>query len=198
MIDAALLRTLDEARIGARQGAPVRFGVEGYSERELDSIERKWGFRFPPDLRTLLRNMRDDAGVFMDWRGPDDQIQERLDWPRTGLAFDIEHNAFWLTMWDPKPPGLEQRIAVLERDFATWPRLIPIYGHRYIPAEPCEQGNPVFSVYQADIIYYGNDLADYLLSEFRIEPPPGFVRRPNEQVRYIRIWGDLVDGGLGL
>jgi hypothetical protein len=198
VIDAALLRTLDEARVGARKGAPVRFGADGYSERELDDIEHKWGFRFPPDLRFLLRNMQDEGGVFMDWRAPDDRIRDRLDWPREGLAFDVEKNAFWLTIWDPRPNGLEQRLAVLNREYATWPRLIPIYGHRYMSAEPHAEGNPVLSVYQSDIIYYGNDLADYLLSEFHIEPPPGFVRRPNDQIRHIRIWSDLVDGGWGL
>jgi hypothetical protein len=44
--------------------------------------------------------------------------------------------------------------------------LIPICSHRYIPAAPHEAGNPVFSVHQTDIIYYGADLMDYLQNEF--------------------------------
>jgi hypothetical protein len=35
-----------------------------------------------------------------------------------------------------------------------------------IPDDPHLEGNPVFSVHQADIIYYGHDLEDYLRHEF--------------------------------
>lgn len=49
---------------------------------------------------------------------------------------------------------------------AAAPRLLPIYSHRYLLAEPCRAGNPVFSVYQSDIIVYGTDLRTYLLHEF--------------------------------
>lgn len=43
--------------------------------------------------------------------------------------------------------------------------LIPVCGHRYLPAEPCSAGNPVLSVYQMDIIVYGRDLAAYFAAE---------------------------------
>jgi len=33
------------------------------------------------------------------------------------------------------------------------------------------QSNPVLSIAGADIIYYGNDLADYLSHEFRVPRP---------------------------
>jgi hypothetical protein len=63
-------------------------------------------------------------------------------------------------------------------------KLIPIYGHRMMPDEPHLPGNPVFSVYQTDIIYYGYDLADYLRHEFHL---PGREPWP-ERVRAIRFW----------
>ena len=44
MIDKVLLDLLDRARIGATKGAPVRFGVEGRSERELSDIEGKYSY----------------------------------------------------------------------------------------------------------------------------------------------------------
>ncbi len=46
------------------------------------------------------------------------------------------------------------------------PKLIPIYSHRYIPSSLNEIGNPVYSVHQTDIIYYGKDLWDYFNIEF--------------------------------
>ena len=67
---------------------------------------------------------------------------------------------------------------------AAAPRLIPIYGHRMMPDEPQEPGNPVFSVHQTDIIHYGFDLADYLRHEFGL---PGREPWP-ERVRPIRFW----------
>lgn len=53
-----------------------------------------------------------------------------------------------------------------------------------MPDRPHESGNPVFSVYQTDIIYYGFDLDDYLRHEFDL---PG--RKPwPEKVREIEFW----------
>ena len=46
---------------------------------------------------------------------------------------------------------------------AQAPTLIPIYGHRYLPAGNGTHGHPVLSVYQTDIIFYGTDLADYMV-----------------------------------
>jgi hypothetical protein len=74
------------------------------------------------------------------------------------LAFDIENNGFWNQEWGEKPSGLEVALATAKRCFAAAPKLIPLYSHRYLPAEPVSAGNPVLSVYQADIIYYGRDL----------------------------------------
>jgi hypothetical protein len=47
------------------------------------------------------------------------------------------------------------------------PALVPVYKHRYLPTMPSESGNPVLSVVQTDIIYYGNDLLDWFDYEFR-------------------------------
>lgn len=44
--------------------------------------------------------------------------------------------------------------------------MIPIYGHRYLPAGRGTHGHPVLSIYQTDIIVYGTDLADYINNDF--------------------------------
>lgn len=53
-------------------------------------------------------------------------------------------------------------------------------------------GNPVFSIVQTDIIYYGTDLADYLHAEF------GVPRRAwaATDARVIRFWSDFVSNDL--
>ena len=44
--------------------------------------------------------------------------------------------------------------------------MIPVFGHRYLPAGRGTCGHPVLSIYQSDIIVYGTDLADYITCEF--------------------------------
>lgn len=64
---------------------------------------------------------------------------------------------------------------------------MPIYGHRYLPTVPSMGGNPVLSVYQTDIIYYGNDLLDWFSYEFQRS---SVEREP----RRVRFWSWFVDG----
>lgn len=78
------------------------------------------------------------------------------------------------------------------------PRLIPVYGHRYLLAEPCVADNPVFSIWQSDIIVYGKDLRNYFLVEFanllslnsRVDSAE--VDEPTmNKVQGIPFWGEL-------
>lgn len=147
--------------------AGVRF-APGLSAEELALAEERFAFRFPSDLREFLRIGLPVSHPWVDWRGErESSIRERLKWPLDGICFDIEQNAFWLAEWGPRPKRMELASDIARRAVANAPTLIPICGHRYIPAEPPEAGNPVFSVYQTDIILYGSDLLDYLQNEFK-------------------------------
>jgi len=64
-----------------------------------------------------------------------------------------------------------------------------VYFHRYIPARPHLSGNPVLSVYQTDIIYYGNDLTDYFRNEFQVPLPEETTNTP----RLIEFWTEIID-----
>ncbi len=132
----------------------------------------------------------------MHWaETPDAAIVDRLKWPFEGFCFDIEHAELWRPEWGPKPDLLADRIAVFETVYNAPPKLIPIYGHRYISAEPPEAGNPVFSVYQSDIITYGTDLWDYLMVEFAPRPPSEHPSQKQTEApaRKIRFWSDWVE-----
>ena len=141
--------------------------MSGYSDRELDDIRQRWKIRFPPDLMDIYRKRRsvlpkDD----FDWiRTPRHQIQSMMDWPLEGMLFDVENNVFWLKEWGEKPKSKSAREEIVRAALAAAPKLIPVHGHRYIPETPHARGNPVFSVHQTDIIYYGANLADYILHE---------------------------------
>jgi hypothetical protein len=80
---------------------------------------------------------------------------------------------------------------IARKDFETWPKLLPISGHRFLAAEPCRPGNPVFSIMQTDIIYYGADLAHYLVNEF-IDHDYALHTNPQE-IQKIRIWSYLAE-----
>jgi hypothetical protein len=77
---------------------------------------------------------------------------------------------------------------VLAKVVSDAPKLIPLVSHRDLPEEPNEAGNPVFSVYQSDVICYGRHLVDYFEREFvdpRLPLPQSF--------KHVRFWSDLVE-----
>ena len=139
----------------------------GLTPDEFAGIEREYSFRFPPDLRAFLGYALPVSKGWPDWRREShSEIMKRLEWPIESMCFDIEQNSFWFESWGPRPAALADAYAVAHAAVAAAPRLIPVCGHRFLPDRPCELGNPVFSVYQTDIIYYGKDLLDYFCNEF--------------------------------
>jgi hypothetical protein len=171
----------------AETGPPPPPWAAGYTAAELDAAQERYDLAFPPDLIALLREQRPTQGY--DWRTDDAAIREMLRRPLDGLLFDVEHNVLWLPEWGERPPTPQARAEVVAQAVARAPKLIPIFGHRYLPAEPHEAGNPVFSVVQSDIIYYGVDLADYFEREF------GDPRRPLPRpAKRIAFWSDFAEG----
>ena len=150
----------------------VRF-EPGLTDLEVGAVEDRFGFRFPTDLRSFLQTALPTGPRFPDWRTPSSSaLVDQLAWPFEGIAFDIEKSAFWWEPWGPRPAALPDAIAVAKAAVDCAPRLIPVFGHRYLPAEPDLAGNPVFSVYQTDIIHYGVDLERYLLCELPASTTP--------------------------
>jgi hypothetical protein len=88
------------------------------------------------------------------------------DWPIEGALFDVENNDLWLPAWGQRPSGTGEALDTARRHLTRAPKMIPVYGHRYLPAGRGTHGHPVLSIYQTDIIVYGIDLADYIDHEF--------------------------------
>ena len=149
-----------------KQGIKIR---KGLSDSEFNDIEKTFEFCFPPDLKAFLSIGLPVSKGWVNWRGDSRKsIQERLDWPYDGMCFDIEHDGFWMSDWGDKPESLTECFEVARQAILAVPRLIPVFLHRYIPDSPAEEGNPIFSVYQTDIIYYGSSLGNYLDNEFKL------------------------------
>ncbi|HTA84103.1 MAG TPA: hypothetical protein VK783_14260 [Bacteroidia bacterium] len=107
------------------------------------------------------------------------------------MEFDIRSNDLWLKSWGDKPSSLDSCVEIAHSYFNSLVKLIPIYNHRYIPETPSQAGNPIFSVYQMDIIYYGYDLASYFANEFKFLLPASI--KTVEQPRSIPFWTKWVE-----
>lgn len=165
--------------------------TRGLSDRELVRIEEEHSFRFPPDLRAFLGYALPVSPGWVDWRAVDDtELRRRLDWPFEGICFDIEHADFWLAGWGERPGTLAECFEIARQRVSAAPALIPIVGHRYLPARPDVAGNPVLSVHQTDIICYGADLEEFFANEL----PEAFGRTGfgiSREPRWIELWSEL-------
>jgi hypothetical protein len=121
----------------------------GLSDSEVEAVQDRFGFHFPPDLRAFLQTALPVGERFPNWRsGNVTSLRKWLDLPLAGVCFDVEHNAFWLQDWGPRPASLDEALSICQALVANAPRLIPIYSHRFMPDEPRDAGNPVFSVHR--------------------------------------------------
>jgi hypothetical protein len=168
----------------------------GLSSAELSAAERVVGAPFPPDLADFLQVALPAGEQYPNWRALETpEIAQALAWPFDGIAFDIEHNAFWWPAWGERPTQLIHALAVAQRHVVAAPRLIPVFSHRYLPALPREAGNPVFSVHQTDVIYYGGNLSDYWAREFR-KVTSSEISMP--EPRRVPFWSELVQANNAL
>jgi hypothetical protein len=186
-----------KAVIAALEQKNVTFEI-GLAPGELAHTERLYGFLFPPDLREFLSLALPVSDDFPNWRTGQIKrgigtrlITELLDWPARGMCFDVENDGFWMRDWGPKPHDLREAFEVARRMVKLAPPLIPVFSHRFLPAEPSTEGNPVLSVYQTDIVYYGINMASYFANEFKFQP----LEQANEtdSPRRIRFWSDIID-----
>ncbi|MGW4894024.1 hypothetical protein ACWEQL_17400 [Kitasatospora sp. NPDC004240] len=180
---AGELQALLDAEIGPGLGAA-----------ELDAVEARFGFRFSADHRVFLSaGLPHGSRSWPDWRhGDPDDLRARLAWPVEGVLFDVGHNGFWYPGWGPEPAERADRLRIAEAALVNVPQLVPVHGHRYLPAaDGAEdfQGHPVLSVHQTDIISYGDDLADHVRTEFTVRSATG--SRPRATVGF---WSYIVEG----
>ncbi|PWW04894.1 hypothetical protein DFQ01_106179 [Paenibacillus cellulosilyticus] len=175
------------------KAAGARF-THGLSPNEFDQIEHRYGFQFPPDYKEFLSIAMPISDKFINWRDNSEhniaQIHSRMNWCLEGLLLDVEQNKFWYYEWGSKPSNVEEAKAKCEAEYHKAPKLIPIYAHRYIPETPAEAGNPILSVYQTDIIYYGENLYAYLMVEFGLK---SYDEIDYDSIKPIRFWSDIMD-----
>jgi hypothetical protein len=177
----------------------------GLTDAEFERIEQEFGFQFADDHRAFLAaglpvNTRPEPrepGVvythpepWPDWRSDDcDKLRGLLAWPSEGVLFDVENNGFWYEGWGRRPTDMTATVATATQMLTQAPTMVPVYGHRYLPARRGIVGHPVLSMWQTDIICYGLDLADYIDREFGRKGPGDDPWEPEATIEF---WRDLV------
>jgi hypothetical protein len=171
--------------------------VDGLTDEETHKLQDAFTITFPPDLKLFLQLALPISDRFVDWRGAlvsnesKQKLWYKLDQPLEGILFDVANNKFWLKNWGDMPDMYAEKEEIVKQNFINYPKLVPIYSHRYIPSEPIEFDNPIFSVYQTDVIYYGYNIADYFAKEFHFELPANF-NPPTSPIKDIPFWSDLI------
>jgi len=174
--------------IDALRSAGVRL-EPGLTGQEVETLEREFGFTFGPEHAELLGLALPIGPSWPDWRrGDPEELRGRLEWPIEGVIFDVRSNAFWPVSWGERPSVAAEAERVAREELAAVPRLVPFYGHRCLAADPRYAPSPVFSVHQTDVIYYGDNLVDYVAHEFG-----GASLQPSERTR-VPFWSELAEG----
>jgi len=173
-------------RPGVRDGVALEPGL---TEPEFAAVEERFGFEFADDHRALLAEVLPAGPSWPDWRNGDElELRRSAAWPVDGVLFDVQNNCFWHESWGERPSGDDAAVEQAKAHLAIVPRMIPVYSHRCLPAGRGSFGNPVLSMYQTDIIYYGFDLLDYVAHEFYVRDPD----RPWRHPKPIPFWSDLL------
>lgn len=142
------------------QNYQVQAGMKwnsGLDEAALQEFEQQIGFPFPEILRNYYRvmngtdlpeiNTHSDSGHpftyyhrFYSWPNDVERIQEYIRWICEAREID--------------PAALVQK---------KISRILPVAGHRFLMIDI--PGNPVLSMYGADIVFWANDLCALLLED---------------------------------
>ena len=101
---------------------------------------------------------------------------------------ELAGEADWNGDWGEMPASSGDIADFIRKKADAAPRLIPIYGHRYMPAAAVENP-PVFSICGLDVIIYGSDLETYFQAEFGGKSVEAMDLK---RLPHIPFWSDLL------
>ena len=160
-------------------------------DKEIYEIEKRYNITFPKVVKDLYQKVLPISKGFYNWR--DDDVENVLNIKKIMLkpVFEIIEDTKeinWCEKWGEELNDAGKRDNFIKSMVLEAPKLIPIYYHRYMAAVECEK-NPVFSIMGADVICYGKDLFNYLMTEFKMME---FKVIMNDEISYIPFWSDLL------
>lgn len=126
---------------------------------------------------------------WFDWRrGTREQVKACFDWPVEGILWDVQHNEFWPKVWGRKPFRASALEPAARKHLVAVPKLVPLFGHRFMAAGTQGGGAPVFTVVQADVTCFGENLVDYVAHE-----TGSSKRYHSDPHRHIEFWSPLAE-----
>ncbi|XP_010266969.1 PREDICTED: uncharacterized protein LOC104604364 [Nelumbo nucifera] len=173
--------------------------TDGLTDYEFSSVEASFGFTFPPDLRSIIREGLPVGPGFPNWRSSSfQQLQILINLPNLGICKEISKGTFWCRSWGDEPDNPDEALALAKQLMEKAPVLVPIYRNYYIPSTPSLAGNPVFFIQDGHFRYSGFDVAGFFqqvefrpLNSSKVEAPAWAAKA----ARWIAFWSDLVENG---
>jgi len=162
---------------------------QGLSAEEIDKIEEIYDIEFPYELKDMYMKSLPISEGFYKWRDFSAQNIEYIKYVITSPKQWIEEHTEdvnWSYHWEEEPVDPKERIKRIQEKVRLSPKLIPIWGHRYMTSGRIEQ-KPVFSVHGSDIIYYGENLDKYLKIEFLGKPHNILFNR----IKEVPFWSEV-------
>lgn len=163
----------------------------GLANDEIKKIELMYNLKFPSDLVKLYSMFVPVGEGYYNWRDFSStniiKIKDKIDSPFVGIKKHLSQIS-WNEAWGIEPESEFERSKYISLILDRLPRLIPIYKHRYM-ATQYESGNPVFLIYDLDVICYGKNLEQYFEIELKYKKQ-SFMDYSN--VKKIEFWSDLL------
>lgn len=156
---------MESIRLLKQQGIEFEMGL---TVEEISKIEEIYAIKFPKCLKEFLMMAMPISNGFYNWRNFNLDnvmfIKEIINRPIEDVD-ELAEEVYWCDEWGEEPENEKDIARIVRERLKSAPRLIPIYGHRYIPIIP-EDNPPIISIHGVDIIYYGENLEDYFKVEF--------------------------------
>lgn len=169
-------------------------GVEfetGLTVEEIAKIEDVYKIKFPKNLKEFLMTALPISKGFYNWRNLEQDnivsIKKVINRPTEDVD-ELAEEVYWCDDWGEEPENVMDIAQMVRERLKSAPKLIPVYGHRYIPMIP-EDNPPIISIHNIDIIYYGQNLEDYFKVEFGVKEQ-GKIELKN--INPIPFWSDIM------
>ena len=163
----------------------------GLTKEEVLAIETRYNICFPKSLRDFLMLALPVSEGFFNWR---DGSAENISYIKKAIAVPIENlkelaeEVDWCESWGDEPGSVAEKAIEVKNQLQKAPILIPVYAHRYMPMVEAENP-PVLSVHGTDVIYYGENLSDYLEVEFGVKKQQDITF---ERILPVPFWSEIM------
>ncbi|MGT2949709.1 hypothetical protein BU202_00075 [Streptococcus cuniculi] len=161
---------------------------DGLTKNEIQELENLYHVTFPKEWIDFYSQLLPIGVDFYNWR---DRSVENIQFIKEVFLQPYEdvlacyEEIEWNSIWGEEPQNLQDKWVKINSLLEKAARLIPIYGHRYLPI--METTAPVLSIHDIDIICYGENLLDYFFVEFGLKKQKD-IRF--EQVVHVPFWMD--------